>query len=63
MIKELINQTHYADIYGLYTPAGAPIGTMEVVLAGRNTGTYYYTLSGKYTRSQIKKLFKEAEAR
>ena len=61
MIKELINQTNYANIYGLYTPAGDPIGTMEVVIAGRNVGTYYYSLSGKYTRAQIKKLFKEAK--
>jgi len=61
MIKELINQTNTANIYGLYEQAGRPVGTMEVVLCGPNVGTYYYSLSGKYTRAQIKKLFKEAK--
>ena len=61
MIKELINQTHTANIYGLYNPAGAPIGTMEVILCGPHAGSYYYSLSGKYTKAQIKKLFREAK--
>lgn len=60
MVKEKINSTDYANIYGLYTDAGQVIGTMEVKLAGRNAGTYYYTLSGRYTRKQIQALFKQA---
>lgn len=63
MKKEIINATNTANIYGLYNGAGAPIGTMEVVLCGPYAGTYFYSLSGKYTRFQIKKLFREAEGR
>lgn len=61
MVKEKINSTDYANIYGLYTDQGVPVGTMEEVLAGRNAGTYYYSLSGKYTRKQIRTLFKQAK--
>ena len=63
MTKERINETTYANIYGLYTDSGSIIGTMETVLAGRNVGTYYYSLTPKYTRNQIKAYFKTATER
>jgi tRNA A37 methylthiotransferase MiaB len=60
MKTELINQTNYANIYCLYSDQGKPIGTKEVVIAGRNVGAYYYSLTSK-TRAEVKKLFKQAE--
>ena len=62
MKKELINATDYANIYGLYDDDGKPIGTMEVRLAGRDVGTYCYSLTGKYNKRDIRRLFKEAES-
>ena len=63
MVKELINQTNYADIWGLYDESGKPIGTMEVRLAGRDWGTYCYSLVGKYNKRDIRRMFKEATER
>lgn len=60
MTKELINRTDYANIYGLYDNNGKPIGTMEMRLAGRDCGTYYYSLCGKYNKKDIRRMFKEA---
>jgi hypothetical protein len=57
MEVKLINQTHYANIYGLYDD-GNIIGTKEVRLAGKDTGTYFDSWSSK-SKSEIKKLFKE----
>ena len=60
---ELINMTNYANIYGLYDQNFKPIGTKEVVLSGRNCGTYYYSLWRKYNKRDIAKMFKAAEKR
>ena len=60
MTIQKINSTNYANIYGLYTDGGHPVGTKEVTIAGRNVGTVYYSL-GSMTRSQVKKLFKQVE--
>lgn len=60
MTIELINQTDYANIYGLYTDAGKPIGTKEVRLAGRDCGTYYYSW-GTFSRAQVKAMFAQTE--
>jgi len=52
--------TEYANIYGVYESSGKPVGTVEVRLAGRDVGTYFYSLSGKYTRRDIRKFYREA---
>jgi len=59
---ELINQTNYANIYGVYEKSGKPIGTVEVRLAGRDVGTYCYSLSGKYTKRDIRKFYNACKA-
>lgn len=56
MKVELINQTNYANIYGLYDNNGKAIGTKEVILAGKDVGIYYYSLTSK-TRTEVKKMF------
>ena len=60
MTVERINMTDYANIYGIYDENGRPIGTIEERLAGRDVGTYAYTMSGKYTRRDIRRFFCEA---
>lgn len=60
MIRELLNATDYANIYGLYDEGGAPIGEIEQILAGRYCGTYYYSLTSRYSRRDIKRLFSES---
>lgn len=62
MTVELINQTHYANIYGVYDASGKPIGTVERRIAGRDVGTYCYSLSGKYTKRDIRKIYNENRA-
>lgn len=57
MTVERINATDYANIYGVYEDSGKPIGTAEVRIAGRDVGIYFYTLSGKYTRKDIERIF------
>lgn len=59
MTVELINQTTWANIYGIYDTAGRPIGTVEITLAGRNAGTYAYSLCGKYNKRDIMRFYKE----
>lgn len=56
---ELINQTDYANIYGIYDKSGHPIGTIEVRIAGRDVGTYAYTMTYKYTKRDIMRFWKE----
>jgi hypothetical protein len=56
MKVELVNQTNYANIFVLYDANNKPLGSKEVVLAGRDAGTHYYTLTSK-SRQEIKKLF------
>ena len=58
--KEVINRTHYANILGLYDESGELIGTMEVRLAGRDTGSYCYSNKGKYNKRDIRKMFGQA---
>lgn len=59
MTVEKINSTNYANIYGLYDASGKVIGTMEVTIAGRWAGERnYYTLTGKYSRAQVKQMFR-----
>jgi len=60
MKVELINMTNYANIYGVYDETGKPIGQVNNILTGRYCGQQVYTLSGKYTRSDIRKIFNEA---
>lgn len=60
MNVEMINQTNYANIYCLYDENGKPIGTKEVILAGKDVGIYYYSLTSK-TRKEVEKLFKAVE--
>ena len=60
MTVELINMTAYANIYGIYDESGKPIGTVNIILAGRDAGMQVYTLSVKYTRNDIKKIFRDA---
>lgn len=60
MTVERINETQYANIYGVYDENGKPIGTVEVVLAGRNAGSSYcYSLVGKYNKRDIRKFYNE----
>ena len=59
MKVELINAPDYANIYGIYDKTGKPIGTVETRLAGRDIGTYAYTLSGRYTKRDIMRFYKE----
>lgn len=59
MKVERINMTDYANIYGVYDNDGKPIGTVEQRLAGRDVGTYCYSLTGKYTKRDIRKYFNE----
>ena len=61
MKKELLNRTNYADIYGIRDDAGALIGTMEIVIAGRNVGTYYTSWNVKYNKRDIRRMFKELQ--
>lgn len=57
MKVELINQTNYANIYGIYETSGKPIGTVEVRLAGRDVGTHCYSLVGKYNKRDIRRFY------
>lgn len=57
---ELINQTDYANIYGVYDEFGKAIGTVEERLAGIDVGTHCYSLKRRYTKNDIRKFFKEA---
>lgn len=61
MTVERINMTDYANIYGVYDESGKPIGTVEVVLAGRNVGTFCYSLCGKYSKRDIRKFYSESK--
>jgi hypothetical protein len=60
MTVKLLNQTNYANIYGLIDENGKTIGTKEVRLAGQDVNTYYDSWSA-YTKRQIKKFFKETK--
>ena len=58
MTVERISETDYANIYGVYDPSGKPIGTVEVKIAGWEAGkTFCYSLTGKYTKRDIRKFF------
>ena len=62
MIVEKINETNYANIYGVYDETGKAIGTVEVRLAGRDCGTYCYSLSYKYSKRDIRKIYNQHRA-
>lgn len=54
-----INATQYANIYGLYDEEKI-IGTVEIKIAGREAGkTFFYSLTGKYNKRDIRRFFKE----
>ena len=53
---KLLNQTDYANIYGIGDGEKC-IGTAEVRLAGRDVGIYFYTWDGRYTRKDIERIF------
>ena len=57
MTVKLTNQTQYANIYTLYDANDKAVGTKEKRLAGRDTGTYYYSVSS-LSRQAVKSLFK-----
>jgi len=57
MTIELINQTNTANIYGVYDPTGKAIGTVESKLIGPDAGTHCYSLSGKYSRRDIQRIY------
>ena len=58
MKVELISVTNYANIYGIYDKSGMAVGTVEVVVVGRNCGVYAYSLSARFTRNDIKRIWK-----
>ena len=60
MTVERINMTDYANIYGVYEDSGQPVGTVEVRLAGRDVGTYCYSLVGRYNKRDIRRFYNEA---
>lgn len=60
---ELINKTNTANIYGIYDKSGAVIGTVEVKLIGPECGAHAYTLTGKYTRRDIMRIYQEGSQR
>ena len=61
MKVERINETNYANIYGIYDDSGRPIGTAEVKIAGWEAGkTFCYSLCGKYNKRDIRKFYMEA---
>ena len=60
MKVKLLNQTNYADIYGIIDDAEKVVGTIENRLAGRDCGTYAATWSGKYTKRDIRNFYNQA---
>lgn len=62
MKVEKINETNYANIYGVYDETGKAIGTVEVRLAGRDCGTYCYSLNYKYNKRDIRKIYNQYRA-
>ena len=59
MTVELINQTHYANIYGVKDGSGRIVGTIEERLAGRDCGTYAEAWAAGYTKRDIRKAYRE----
>lgn len=59
MTVKFLNATNYANIYGLFDGEKC-IGTKEVRLAGIDCNTYFDSWS-KYTKREIKKMFREIE--
>ena len=60
MKVKFLNATNYANIYGLFDENEKCIGTKEVRLAGIDCNTYFDSWS-KYTKREIKKMFREIE--
>jgi hypothetical protein len=59
MTVELINQTHYAIIYGVKDENGRTVGTVEERLAGRDVGTYSYVWAAGYGKRDIRRYYTE----
>ena len=57
MTVELINQTHYANMYGVKDGSWRIVGTVEVRLAGADCGTYFTAWATGYTKRDIRKEF------
>ena len=52
-----INETSYANIYGVKDSTGRIIGTIEERLAGRDVGTYFTAWAAGYGKRDIHKAF------
>lgn len=59
MKLELLNQTDYADIFGIRDGNGKLIGTVERRLAGCDVKTYCTSLSADYTKRDVFYWFNE----
>lgn len=57
MIK-MIGQTHTANIYGVYEN-DKMIGSIEIKLTGPDAGLHAYTISGRHTKNDIKKIYRQ----
>lgn len=60
MKVERINMTEYANIYAVIDEAGKKVGTVEVVLAGRNVGTYAESWDIRYSKRDIRNAYRAA---
>lgn len=52
-----INETNYANMYGVKDSTGRIIGTIEERLAGRDVGTYFTAWAAGYGKRDIRKAF------
>ena len=52
-----INETNYANIYGVKDSTGRIVGTVEDRLAGRDVGTYFTAWAAGYGKRDIRKAF------
>ena len=59
MIVRLVNQTHTANIYGVFEN-DERIGTVQVVLIGPNCGARAFTYKGKYNKRDIMRFYRQA---
>lgn len=57
MVK-IVGQTHTANIYGVYEN-NKRIGTVEIKLIGPDAGLHAYTISGRHTKNDIKRIYRQ----